>query len=701
MIKNLNTNIDDDFDIGRILRYILMNSKLIVIFMAFGLFYSIYYYNSSPRIYKISSLLQVYSNSQMSPGSNFGIAEALAGSNSDIPNLIKLYKSRTNMLEVVSALKLNVVVESENDERVFFEEFNVKNVDFNGIKSFFIKIHDSEFSIFDEDKNLIQRANINTGVSSKLLTVKISNNSSLEKDKFYKIIYSNPEDIYKKYLKSISVESTIKDNSYFRYDGLINVSFNTDKVNNGINLVNLANQVFLDNNIESETEKARKAIEFIDQRLVSVNKILTESKNKLKDFKELNKSINVDLEIQTILQNISKIDESISDVNIELAESASQYTKTNPIYKNLIQRKEALSKQRSFIENKILQLPVAQQKYIDLFRDVEVSTELYAELLNLKLSYSIMEASTLGNIRVIDSAYRDNLVGPTIFMAISIFLFFLIMGVIVALIKSIFFTSVSNPAELSDNNINNKIIGVLPNLKDKDQFDERFKQSIESLVVNINSNIAAGNTPGVRTILITSPTAGNGKSFISQNISRKLADLGNKVLLMDLDLKRGIQHKEFLQKLITKEDFFSIQKNNLEQYKTHHNHYLIPRITNLPSSFEFLYSNEFHETMLRLKSNFDYIIIDTAPILSVSDTSVLISYSDNNFSIVRHGLSKINEIKQSIHSINQLGKDFDGIIYNDYQKPSGYYGYYGVYGNYGYQYYAQKYLYDTYDYKKD
>ena len=48
----------------------------------------------------------------------------------------------------------------------------------------------------------------------------------------------------------------------------------------------------------------------------------------------------------------------------------------------------------------------------------------------------------------------------------------------------------------------------------------------------------------------------------------------------------------------------------------------------------------------------------------------------------------------------QIGVDFDGVIYNSYEKPSSYYGYYGLYGNYDYQYYANKYLYESYDYDK-
>jgi tyrosine-protein kinase Etk/Wzc len=100
------------------------------------------------------------------------------------------------------------------------------------------------------------------------------------------------------------------------------------------------------------------------------------------------------------------------------------------------------------------------------------------------------------------------------------------------------------------------------------------------------------------------------------------------------------------------------------------------------------------------KEQFDIVIFDTGPILSVADSSILIEQSDFNLLVTRHGINRINEIKQSIDNFKQISTDIDGIIYNAYAKPKSYYGYYGLYGNYSYQYYAEKYLYETYEYEK-
>ena len=256
---------------------------------------------------------------------------------------------------------------------------------------------------------------------------------------------------------------------------------------------------------------------------------------------------------------------------------------------------------------------------------------------------------------------------------------------------------VSNPAELADNGVLNPIIGVLPFAED-DSDDLRFSQSIESLVANIQNKLSDEQTEA-QTLLITSPTSSNGKSFVGIQLAKKLSSLGKKVCLIDLDLKRGVLQKRLNLKPINQVDFSNINSATIEQYRLQENFYAIPKVRKLSSSFNFIHSSIFSEKIDFIKSNFDYLIIDTAPVLSVSDTIVLLSQSDLNILVARHGLSKMKEIKQSLALSNQVGIDFDGILYNCYEKPKGYYGYYGLYGNYNYQYYAQKYLYDNYYYE--
>ena len=125
------------------------------------------------------------------------------------------------------------------------------------------------------------------------------------------------------------------------------------------------------------------------------------------------------------------------------------------------------------------------------------------------------------------------------------------------------------------------------------------------------------------------------------------------------------------------------------------------KISKLRDTFKFLYSPAYKNKLDLFKENFDFVILDSAPLLAVSDTAILMTMTDYNFSVARHGLTKINEAAQLVQISQQTGSDIDGFIYNAYEKPSSYYGYYGLYGNYSYQYYANRYLNYEYDYDYD
>ena len=205
-----------------------------------------------------------------------------------------------------------------------------------------------------------------------------------------------------------------------------------------------------------------------------------------------------------------------------------------------------LNNQISEIERRISVLPQSQQQYIDLYRDVEISQQLYTELQNKKLNYAIVEASTLGNVRVVDQAYTNELVSPLLSSSIAIFLLALIAGVIVALIRGLFFTPLSNPAEISDMGVEIPLVGVLPKgLADPDDNDiERMSQSLESLILNIN-NLKEEKRSETCVVLITSPTASNGKTFVSNQLSKKLSSLNHKTLLIDADFKKEVINTKF------------------------------------------------------------------------------------------------------------------------------------------------------------
>jgi len=700
MSQDFNDFADDSIDLGKLIRIILMQTKLIVLILVATFLLWLAYFLTAERQYSVESVLQVEGASFRSPED---VTSALMGGDSgaELEEYIFLYDSRTNVLKLIEQLNLNAVLE-DWQQKSFVK---VKRLDFkthSGQQPIELTIVATPegYNLLDESGLvLIEQGQYGQLISSETVDIQLDA-GDLEPGQEEKIAlhYYHPEELIDRYVNRLGVGSVKAKKSFYSKGGLIKITLVTPDVEQGIDIINTANQIFIEKHVTNNSEKATRAITFIDERLATLETILKQDQTRLNQFQQNNNSVNVDLEIQSILETLSEIQDQLTQVQLEEAKIRAKYTLSHPIYINLQTQQQILVSQQEAIQNKINQLPKAQQEYIDLFRDVEISQQLYSELLNKKLSFSIMEASTIGNIRVVDDAYKKALISPRL---VSFVLFMFLGGfisLVVGLIRGLYFTPLTNPAEIMDGGIHSPILGVFPLLEQTDH----YQQSMETLIVNIR--LLAKDSPAeqAKVVLVTSPSPANGKSLTSRGLAHKLAELDYRVLLLDVDLKRGDQHKSFGKETISTADIKKADRQNIEQFKVQDNLYFVPRIKKLRETFVWLNSATFKAFINDVaKPEFDYIIIDTAPILSVSDTSLLLEHADHCILMTRHGITKLRELKQSVEVMQQVGIELAGIVYNAFEKPKGYFGYYQYYGNYSYKYYADKYLYDAYDYQKD
>ena len=641
---------EEGIDFGKIFRIVLMQSKIVIgiIILFFAL--SLSYYIFATKTYKITSLVQVMpSNQQNNLGNDLALDLFLGSSNtSDLDIIEDIYKSRTKLLEIIKINKLNFEIK-DNDYKQFIDFLELSELPENKKEFLYLKFNEDNFEIFNSEKALINSLPYNKLNSDEKINIQVRKPNNIN-PKMYEIEYRRPEDIIKKIKNKFQVQSLLSQRNFSqRNSGLLEISYLSQDRKEGVKVLDFANELFLSDNIEVESEQARKAIDFIDQRVLAVESDLRIEKNQLKDFREQNSSVDVELEIQSIIESLNEIESQINSVDIDITKARNTYTSTNPLYLDLLNQKATLISQKDKIESKIKRLPLAQQEYIDLFRNVENTEEVYQQLLSKRLEYSIKEASTLGNIRIVDTAYVEGIVSPRITIIFySIFVSFF-MAIFFAIVRGNYFLPISNPAELADNNVDTSIIGVLPFADDKTtEGDERLANSIESVLVNISTLEKEKDNSLAKKIVITSPTSGNGKSFSCKEIVKKYALLGKKVLLMDCDYKRGTQREAFKLNKFSLNDFRNITEDNIEKLKVEDNLYVLPKISKLTSSFKFIYSLEFENKFRIFEENFDYIVIDTGPILAVSDTSMLLGKADFTVGVVRHGVSKLNEIKQQL-----------------------------------------------------
>lgn len=209
-----------------------------------------------------------------------------------------------------------------------------------------------------------------------------------------------------------------------------------------------------------------------------------------------------------------------------------------------------------------------------------------------------------------------------------------------------------------------------------------FSESIKSIRTNLQFSAIDKE---LRTILLTSPEAGNGKSFVSANLAVAYAQDGKKVLIVDCDLRRGRQHEIFNIMNQTNSGYSNLILNYKDEIKMSRyitktevkNIDLLPTGPTPPNPIELLASKNNEEVIQELRKHYDIIILDCPPILGISDTQVMLKHADANVIVVSSGETPIELLERSKKVFETANSKIDGVIINKASvKGSSYYSYY-------------------------
>lgn len=209
-----------------------------------------------------------------------------------------------------------------------------------------------------------------------------------------------------------------------------------------------------------------------------------------------------------------------------------------------------------------------------------------------------------------------------------------------------------------------------------------FSESIKSIRTNLQFSAIDKE---LKTILITSPSAGNGKSFVAANLAAAYGQDGKKVLIIDCDLRRGRQHEIFNVMNQTNSGYSNLILNFKDEVKLSRyvikteikNIDIIPTGPTPPNPIELLASKNNADVIKELRKHYDIIILDCPPVLGISDTQVMIRHADANVVVVASGETQMELLERCKKTFETAHGKLDGVIINKASvKGSSYYSYY-------------------------
>lgn len=724
---NQNTNTEDTIDLKELFFSLIAQWKLIALCIILSLVCALLYLRVTPDTYSVDALVQV-EDSKGASAALLGDLSNMIEQKSPAQAEIEILKSRLVLGSVIKDLHLNIRISSTENtfthrllsNTEYKTEYNKNSVVFkDGLKSFEIRQFEIPAYYLDKtlhlnfDKQSLRLTDPTTEevilnvplnqlnqVSGPHGTWKISIFAKDQFDATYNIAnLSVPAAV-----NAISANYSVAERG--KLTGVLGLNYQGQDKEQITKVLNAILATYSAQNIERRSAESAQTLKFLDEQLPDLKKQLDDAERQFNKFRQQYNTVDVTKESELYLTQSITLETKKSELEQKQAEMAAKYTAEHPAMREINGQLGAINKQIGELNSTLKQLPDVQRQYLQLYREVEVKTQLYTALLNSYQQLRIAKAGEIGNVRIVDTAVEPiEPIKPKKFQILILALFLGgFIGTLLALLRNMLRTGIKDSGQI-ENELDLPVYATVPRSPIQESRIKilKKKKSIPILAVKNSDDIAIESLRSIRTaihfalasaknniIMIAGPSPEVGKSFISTNLATIFAQGDKRVLLIDADMRRGYMHKYF--DVDVKPGLSELLSGQADLQKVLHktqvaNLDVITRGKSPTNPSEILSSNQFKELLEQLQSQYDHIIIDTPPVLAVTDGIIISQYTGVNLIVARYAKSQMKELELTLNRFEQAGVKVNGFILNDIQRASAGYGY-GY--NYAYAYKAQK-----------
>ncbi|WLG60716.1 polysaccharide biosynthesis tyrosine autokinase [Pseudomonas sp. FP1762] len=589
-------------------------------------------------------------------------------------------------------------------ERLEFTRLQLPK-DLLGKKLTLIAGEQQRFQLFDENDNLLAEGVAGEAFANDGVEGQIAHFSANPGTRFQ--VVRNPRIVtIQGYQDALDISEQGKES------GIIRLALASSDAAEAVKILNKIASLYVEQNVRRTSAEAAQSLAFLQSQLPQVKRDLAKASDALNAYQTHGKTVNISLETQSVLGQSVALETRISELKMQQAELDRKFTKQHPAYRALMTQIGELTQQQKSLEGKVQDLPATQQELLNLTRDVEVASQIYTQLLNKSQELDIVRAGAVGNVRLIDTADVDltNPIKPKKPLIVLIAtLLGAFVGVALVLLRKSLSRGLEGPEGIEQLGL--PVYASIPYSalqEEEDNKKGRARDGVDKpaylLALRNPTDLSIESIRSLRTclhfagldstnnrIMISGPSPQVGKTFVSSNLAAVMALSGQRVVLIDADMRKGHLHKTLntpisngLSDLLVKRCTLEQAINKVEVDNLH----FISRGQVPPNPSELLMHANFRELLAELSERYDLVIIDTPPLLAVTDAAIVGREAGISLIVTRFGVNPAKEIELTIRRFAQNGIELKGAVFNGVEKRAA--SYYGGTGYYNYEYASDK-----------
>lgn len=732
---------NDEIDLMALLFAILRGWKVIVFFAVLGLVIGILYSRYVNPTFKSDALIQIEENSKGVAALGADISELIGSEVSKAQAEAELIRSRMILEPVVNLLHLRIRLSDPNIGALDRIKSNSTDTQINKPEGVSLKTEDGEAKIsqfnvsqeylnqsftltrsatgfvltngFDDFKGQIGKAHLFKGTDGQI-QIKVDD---------------LPADGYSVNITKQSLQTTTDQiNSALsvvekgKQTGIIQLSMTGANQQQTSLILKQIVLSYIDQNQSRGSEETTKTISFMETQIPTLKKKLEDSEAVFNDFRKKYGTIDVGKEAELLLTENSQIDAQLNELKLKKADLTTYYTEEHPLVVQINEQLAVLNARKNEIDDTIAGLPEIQREFLQLSADTTINREIYLTLLKNYEQLKIVKAGQIGFARIIDlpiSTYKA-IAPKKLQIMILAMLLGAMLGTMLVLLKNMLRNVVKDPERI-EAKTGIPVIATIPRSPIITRLNKKKSSNSRLLAYADNNSISYEAIKSLRTnlvfgmpseglgfqrakvILITGESPGVGKSFISSNLTEVFTQLNKKTLIMDADMRLGQLHKvfnmgqangladylsqsneqtkRFNNPLIGIEQASGLNGSDISEF-IHptgiENMDFMPRGENPRNPASLLANGRFDSLMTELNLHYDYIIIDSPPVLAASDAMILAQHADKVLMVTRYEDSIEGQLVYAVNQMYKANIKVDGIILNDVQQ--------GIMSKYSYHY---------------